>query len=888
MTILVSPDGKKFDVPDENVGKASELYGLVPQQQFERDAAYEAEPFADKAKESIKVGFSSALRTIDRGVGALGGDTIQNPSDEMEAENPGLSGLQSTLYSPQAQIEAGRHGIASAVGQAAAVAPALAIGGAPGVVLDAALGGYGAEAENAWKENRDFSQEAAFQNVAAGLLVGGGIAAVGKVGGMLSRTGRNLLVEGEHASAAREARDLLDSEAKSTAESGAKDLSADDIAARGADDHGVAYLRDNAPAITDEIATKQAKAAQELLDTYGELGKLKPSKEELAAQIPENPIDQSRWVVHARQAAYDALEAVPDNIASPLRKQLSELGEGKDAATWFQQASDISDDLARARFDIVKRAPREVIELAEQEAAAAPKTSASPVEAAPEGATGEAGVPQPEAEAPPQSPADIQVAQVRAIDNAARVISDGLKQESLWGAAANDEAARASNYARRVGDHIDAFESQFTTKVGKARKADPAKFRSFLQADDVSGALRSRTLQATIDAAQATADAAQRFGRHDEAQRILGAIDTLQRTQRQAQAVAAAVKAVPREAIDTAVRTPAQQALDYIAGKVQAHAGKVVGGAVGHAVGGPLGMMAGAGAGQAAQSAIQGIAARAGVFKAVQGFAKASARSNRAGVNALLAPVLGTVTTGAIRAGSAVAAGAGKAFALTAPAAAQITAANFDATRDHIEKMATDPRYFGEVMGASFGSMPDHAPEVFSGLSQQTGKAVQYLASVAPGGTSGGPFSRRYGVGEDELWEFNQKFSAIADPEFIQTQLNRGTLTSQAMEAFQFMHPTQYSRLQYDVFERLHVLKREGIPVHTQAREQLDVLLDLDGGGEPGLTWAVAERAEAARNSHYAPLQAHQAKSAQPSDVGSDMQSSALATLGNGAAAGKD
>jgi hypothetical protein len=212
-----------------------------------------------------------------------------------------------------------------------------------------------------------------------------------------------------------------------------------------------------------------------------------------------------------------------------------------------------------------------------------------------------------------------------------------------------------------------------------------------------------------------------------------------------------------------------------------------------------------------------------------------------------------------------------------------LTVEDYDAHREHLDKMATDPSYFGEVMAASFGSMPEAAPEVYSALSVQAAKTVRYLAAVAPGGSSGGPFGKRFPVAEDELWEYNQRLRAVADPEFVRDELGAGRLSAAAVEAFEMINSKQYAQLQRDVFERLQELQAQGIDVPIQAREQIDTLLNLDGGGEAGLTWKVAERAYAAtaRKNASASGQVPQGSG----NASSAMTSGALSTLGNGASA---
>jgi hypothetical protein len=631
------------------------------------------------------------------------------------------------------------------------------------------------KAEQAWLSDRDLAQEATFLHVGGPLLVGGGLLPVGN--GSLVRSGRNLLTEAEHASATRAARSLLE-----RSRAGSDDASsADEIAAQNPDDPAIAYLRDNADALLPELATKQAKAAQELLDTYGSLAPLRSSPDEVAELLPkgaEARTDQARWVTNARAAVDLELEGLPPGVVAPLRERLATLADGTDPATWFSRSTELSDELLRAR------------------------TKATDPEAA------------------------------ERLASAKQVVDEGLGQQTLWGAAANLERQRSAGYAKRYGDHIAAFEATFAADG----KVDPTRLASLTDDDPAT-----ETLRRTLDSARVTADVAAKFGRKAEAQSMLRSIDALERSRRQARTVQTALQGVSRET------DPAEDALAAIA------------------QGALLGDTA------APQEAMLArLEARGGAFRAVAAITGSTRAAQRRGVQRLLSPASDD--------------GVGdEDVPIAAPVAPRVNAVNFDATRDHIDRMARDPQYFASTMAASFGTLPESAPELFQAVAAQTAKVVGYLSAVAPGGASGGPFGQRFPVGDDELWEFNERVMGAADPEHIPARLEQGSLSSQAIEAFQVMNPRAYSQLRIDVFERLQELKEQGVPVSMQAREQIDTLLDIDGGGDPALTWKVAERVYAA--------QARRLPSATRMDQGSGdasagaMTSGALSTLGNGASA---
>lgn len=608
-----------------------------------------------------------------------------------------------------------------------------------------------------WLAQRDMAQEVAFSRVGAGLLLGSGSAA--RADGQL-RLGRNLFTEAEHRQRQRSAQGLLDGAGK--------------------DEDGATYLGENAAALTDELATKQAKAAQDLIDSYVTVSSARPPIRELRDSIPDRAPEQALWANQTRADLGKALDGLPAGEGKGLRKRLAELGAGTDPARWFQSASELSDGLLRASA----------------------KVGAGP--------------------------------EADALERAKAALDAGLQDATLWGDAAKQESERSAGYARRQGEHIGEFERLFTAPDGDGVRTDPARFRAALSGEDPDAA---RVLSSTIDSARAAADAAERFGDKRSAARLRKSIAALERTQQQGETIRTARDGVSREA------GAADAALAFLAAQgatpAQAeHAGTVA-------------------------------AAREGVFRGLDSLIRADGDETRRSVAALLSPAHAEADDDGLQ--------------VAAPEPPRgLTVETFAAHRDHLDQLASDPAYFADVMAASFGNMPESHPELFSALSAQTARTVQYLAAVAPGGTSGGPFAQRVPVSSDELWEYNQRLGAAVDPELVPTELARGALSSQAAEAFEVVHPNRYAKLQRDVWERLYDLHQQGITVPVAAREQLDVLLNIDGGGDPALTWKVAERAYAA--------QARKAAGASAMDPGQKskqgaMSSGALSTLNNGASA---
>lgn len=625
--------------------------------------------------------------------------------------------------------------------------------------------------EAAWLNDSDAAQEAVFANVGAGLLLGKGVVPSGRD---VQRLGRNLLTEAEQAHAQRQARGIL-----GDAGGGSSDAqNADDLASDAARQAGIEHLRQNGDSLIGSLSTRQAKAAQRLLDAYADLSHLRASPDELERLIPAGQTqEQARWVIGAKRELADAVLDAPDDV----REAAEAFGEGNRPAEWFAQASELSDLLARARTKAAKTDPEAADRLAEARA----------------------------------------------------LLEQGTSSESLWGAAAKQERQRSAGYERRYGDHVDSFEASFTSRMGDRVIADPEKFRAFVAGDQTGDA--KTALDSMLASARATADVAAKFGKPKEAAAILGAARALERSLGAARTVRAAGGGVPRETAADA----SQAALAFLSGSSEPATPDQT---------------------------------RAGVLKATGAMTAGFAARRKAAVDQLLSPTQPDSDEGAES-------------DIPAPeASADVTRESFSGTREHIDRMARDPQYFASVMASSFGRLGEAAPEIYQALSVQTAKTVQYLAAVAPGGNSGGPFARDDQVGDDDLWEFNQRVRATADPEFVAAELGAGRLSAVASEAFAQLLPRQFSQLRIDVFERLHEMRQQGVDPSPQARDQLETLLGIDGGGDPALTWDTAEKATAATKRMHE-SQSIGAGGDKPSAYASSMTSGALSTLNKGASA---
>jgi hypothetical protein len=92
------------------------------------------------------------------------------------------------------------------------------------------------------------------------------------------------------------------------------------------------------------------------------------------------------------------------------------------------------------------------------------------------------------------------------------------------------------------------------------------------------------------------------------------------------------------------------------------------------------------------------------------------------------------------------------------------------------------------------------------------------------------------------MMRFAQVWAAVEKPETVLDDLERGMATPDQMAALKVVHPETYQGIRNAVVSALiDVGARKGtIPISM--RQQLDLLLDLDGAGEPAFSPRVADR----------------------------------------------
>lgn len=97
---------------------------------------------------------------------------------------------------------------------------------------------------------------------------------------------------------------------------------------------------------------------------------------------------------------------------------------------------------------------------------------------------------------------------------------------------------------------------------------------------------------------------------------------------------------------------------------------------------------------------------------------------------------------------------------------------------------------------------------------------------------------------QPDLTKFARIWGTVADPSTAIQDLKAGRFTPSQAKALQRVYPGIYDELRNTTIEALGRADAAGKTIPIQVREQLSLLLDLDGGGEPVLSYGFASKVQ--------------------------------------------
>ena len=416
------------------------------------------------------------------------------------------------------------------------------------------------------------------------------------------------------------------------------------------------------------------------------------------------------------------------------------------------------------------------------------------------------------------------------LDDTWQRVNEGLKDRSLFGAAADIEADISGPFTEKV---LRARQT-IGGELQKGAQFDPAKLRSFLKGDAVDRQLTGGQIDQLLEGAEELAAAHERHGtwNPDQVKQLRDAVARVRDKSSLADELQAAANAPRDKTPGPAEKSLGQQAADSVKGYAVSRAAGAAGAAAGGLIGGPVGAALGWGVGEVASAIGKRLV---GIDAAGRNATKQAAR-NLAGVGMGYAQrVAGEVSRGA--AGAAVAAGA-----MTAIARFQgdypDAQASFEAKRKVLDQHQIQPEVLYETLGSALGDLPKVRPDLFQAIAQRTGEKIRFIRENLPAGLQ---TSLLYPNGtppsQSDLRDFATLWNTVMDPETVLHDLNAGTATQQQMQTLKKSDRELYDQLRGDIIEMVGTHFKD---VPTSTKVSLDLLLEADGMAGPIFSSAAA------------------------------------------------
>ena len=142
--------------------------------------------------------------------------------------------------------------------------------------------------------------------------------------------------------------------------------------------------------------------------------------------------------------------------------------------------------------------------------------------------------------------------------------------------------------------------------------------------------------------------------------------------------------------------------------------------------------------------------------------------------------------------------------------------ASFEKNVKRIQAMATDPQALSDHLEKTTKNLFEAAPNISQGLHNATVAGVQFLNSKIPKPNTQLPLGQDWEATKSQKAQFNRYFQAVDDPIAVLKQVKDGSLSSEAMEALQAVHPDLLKEMQHKVIENMSAKSAKNINYATK------------------------------------------------------------------------
>ncbi len=145
-------------------------------------------------------------------------------------------------------------------------------------------------------------------------------------------------------------------------------------------------------------------------------------------------------------------------------------------------------------------------------------------------------------------------------------------------------------------------------------------------------------------------------------------------------------------------------------------------------------------------------------------------------------------------------------------AATSMSNDKFDKISEDLRSYSSNPQQFIEDTAANTETLHNAAPSITQSIVTSMATAVSFLTQKLPQPVSQMPLSPPFEPTNAQKTIFNQYYQAVNNPLNTLKQVKNGSITNQAMEALQAVHPALLNEMRQKIMESMNLEKTRDIP----------------------------------------------------------------------------